>query len=335
MKLNLPAEVYVKQAQFSLEQTALFARTWQLLGLEKQIQSKGEYLSADLAGIKVFLIRDHEGEIKGYRNVCRHRGAQLLPQGAGRCKTIRCPYHHWVYSLDGQLINTPWFGEDESFNPKDWPLQEISVESWRGLLFACIDPVESLQKQIAQTSNELADIDIEHLQLTHTETLSFTGNWKIYTDNFVEGYHIPGIHPDFFDAIDFEQFVTTAEDGFVKMTAPAKKDLFYKGRWYWMWPNWTLSLFEGGMNTSRINPINERQTELHYQFYFDKDRVNDKKFQKETIASNLEVIRQDFQICLETHENYESGGYSPGPLSTRQEQGVAYFQESYLQQVSR
>ena len=88
------------------------------------------------------------------------------------------------------------------------------------------------------------------------------------------------------------------------------------------------------MNTSRINPISEKQTELHYQFYFDKNRIHDKEFQKDTISRNLEVIRQDFQICLETHQNYETGAYTPGPLSTRQEKGVAYFQERYLQQVS-
>ncbi|MDP9138927.1 MAG: hypothetical protein M3N38_12275, partial [Pseudomonadota bacterium] len=148
-----------------------------------------------------------------------------------------------------------------------------------------------------------------------------------YTDNFVEGYHIPGIHPTFFAAIDFEQFKTTAHDGFVRMTAPPRGNLFYRGKWLWNWPNWTLSLFEGGMNTSRINPLDHQRTELIYHFYFADTSATARARQDDTISRNLAVIREDFGICLETHKNYESGSYAPGPLSPRHEQGVAYFQE--------
>jgi choline monooxygenase len=171
---------------------------------------------------------------------------------------------------------------------------------------------------------ELADEPIETYRAVRSERLVFDANWKIYTDNFVEGYHIPGIHPGFFAAIDFEQFKTTAHDGFVRMTAPPRDGLFYRGKWLWMWPNWTLSLFDGGMNTSRINPLDHQRTELIYHFYFadpsKKSEIED------TIARNLAVVREDFGICIETHKNYATEAYSAGPLSPRHEAGVAYFQ---------
>ena len=136
----------------------------------------------------------------------------------------------------------------------------------------------------------------------------------------------PGIHPGFFQAIEFEHFETTAHDNLVRMTAPPREGLFYKGKWLWMWPNWTLSLFDGGMNTSRINPISENRTELIYNFYFADTSDAKAAAREDTIARNLAVIEEDFEICLETQKNYATGGYSPGPLSPRHEQGVAWFQ---------
>jgi choline monooxygenase len=93
-----------------------------------------------------------------------------------------------------------------------------------------------------------------------------------------------------------------------------------------MWPNWTLSLFEGGMNTSRINPLDGGRTELIYHFYFADTSAGLAAARADTISRNLAVVREDFEICLETHRNYASGDYRPGPLSPRHESGVAYFQ---------
>jgi choline monooxygenase len=329
MKLNLDPECYYKPEYFLREREALFESTWQLMGPDARISAPGQYISEDVAGMKVIVIRGQDRQLRAFRNVCRHRGAQLLERGEGRCRTIRCPYHNWSYSDCGKLISAPWFGDDPGFKQEDWPLESIPVAQWQGLIFICVNPEQSLLEQLGAVDDELTDVSIQSYICTNTESLEFVGNWKIYTDNFVEGYHIPGIHPEFYNAIDFERFTTTAQDGLVKMTAPAKKDLFYKGRWYWMWPNWTLSLFEGGMNTSRINPISEDKTELIYHFYFEDTCEESEAFRLDTISRNLAVIREDFQICLETHNNYRSGGYKSGPLSPRHEAGVSYFQERY------
>lgn len=325
--LNLDPRLYVDPAVLPRERNEIFAKTWQMLGPVSQVAERGQYVAADIAGIKVFAIRGRDGKLRAFRNVCRHRGAQLLEEGTGRCATIRCPYHQWVFADDGRLINAPWFGTEPDFRAEDWPLEEIHVAEWRGLLFAAIDPQTDLVTQLGDLVAELADEPIETYQSVRTETVNFDANWKIYTDNFVEGYHIPGIHPKFFAAINFEEFKTTAHKGFIRMTAPPREGLFYRGKWLWMWPNWTLSLFEGGMNTSRINPVGTRQTEQMYHFYFaDLNPALDEN-RSDTIARNLAVVREDYEICVATHRNYEAGNYSAGPLSPRHEQGVHYFQE--------
>ncbi|MCX7348560.1 MAG: hypothetical protein NTZ54_03235, partial [Alphaproteobacteria bacterium] len=203
------------------------------------------------------------------------------------------------------------------------------------LLFAAIDPQEDLVSQLGDLVTELADEPIETYSSVRTETVNFDANWKIYTDNFVEGYHIPGIHPKFFAAIDFEQFKTTAHKGFIRMTAPPREGLFYRGKWLWMWPNWTLSLFEGGMNTSRINPVGTKRTEQLYHFYFADLAPERDEMRSDTIARNLAVVREDYEICVKTHNNYEAGNYSAGPLSPRHEQGVHYFQYRVKESLSQ
>jgi choline monooxygenase len=321
--LNLDATHYTDPAAHARDRRAIFARSWQLLGPASALRERGDYLATEIAGMKVFVAMTREG-LRGFRNVCRHRGARLLPEGTGRCATIRCPYHQWVWGEDGSLLNVPWWGEDPDFRKADWALDPVAVEVWRGLLFVAIEPATTLAAQLGDLIPEIADEPIESYAAAREERLVFDANWKIYTDNFVEGYHIPGIHPAFHRAIEFEAFETVALDGLVRMTAPPRAGLFYRGKWLWMWPNWTLSLFDGGMNTSRIDPIDHRRTELIYHFYFTAGTpaavIDD------TVARNLAVVREDFGICLETQKNYDSGGYRPGPLSPRHEQGVAYFQ---------
>lgn len=326
---NLDPRYYTCAEIHASDVQRIFASTWQMIGPASRLTDRGDYIATEIAGQKVFVVRAKDG-LMAFRNVCRHRGARLLPEGTGRCGTIRCPYHQWVWGEDGSLLNVPWWGDDADFDKDEWALDKISFEIWRGLLFVAIAPEISLGKQLADTVQELENEPLESFQWVHEERLIFDANWKIYTDNFVEGYHIPGIHPQFHAAIEFDQFETVARDGLVRMSAPPREGLFYRGKWLWMWPNWTLSLFNGGMNTSRINPINHRRTELIYHFYFADTADATKAARDKIIADNLTVVREDFEICSETQKNYESGGYRPGPLSPLHEQGVAYFQKRLL-----
>ncbi|HET7410814.1 MAG TPA: aromatic ring-hydroxylating dioxygenase subunit alpha [Paracoccaceae bacterium] len=324
--LNLDPVNYVSPDIHAADVRRIFARSWQLLGPASRLAERGDYLATEIAGQKVFVVMTREG-LRAFRNVCRHRGARLLPEGTGRCATIRCPYHQWVWGEDGSLLNVPWWGDDPDFRMEDWSLDEVEFRTWRGLLFVAIAPAAPLEAQLGAVIDEIADEPIERYAWVREERLVFDANWKIYTDNFVEGYHIPGIHPAFHRAIEFERFETVALDGMVRMSAPPRDGLFYRGKWLWMWPNWTLSLFDGGMNTSRINPVDHRRTELIYNFYFEDTSPEQAAAREKTISDNLAVVREDFEVCLATQANYESGGYRAGPLSPRHEQGVAYFQQ--------
>ncbi|RUU68006.1 aromatic ring-hydroxylating dioxygenase subunit alpha [Mesorhizobium sp. M7A.T.Ca.TU.009.01.1.1] len=325
--LNLDPSLYVRDDIWQQERCSIFAHTWQFMGPVASVATSGQYLAIDIAGTPIFAIRGRDGILRGFKNVCRHRGAKLLADGAGKCGLIVCPYHKWSFADTGRLVQAPWYGKDPAIIAEDWPLETVHLSEWRGLLFAALDPKESLLDQLGSLPDELADEPLETYAATDQATVSFTANWKIYTDNFVEGYHIPGTHPSFYAAIDFEAFQTTAHPGYVRMTAPPKDGLFYRGKWLWMWPNWTLSLFDGGMNVSRINPTSPHHTDQHYHFFFADIAAETSESRAKSVQGTLAVVREDYAICADTHRNYAAGAYTSGPLSGRHERGVQYFQE--------
>ena len=190
--LNIDPTVYVRREVFEAEREALFAATWQLLGPARKLAERRSYVAVEIAGMKVFAVRGNDGVLRAFRNVCRHRGARLLPEGEGFCGPIRCPYHQWQFSDAGELLRAPWYGEAAGFDLKDWPLEPISVTEWRGLVFLAIRPAVGLMAQLGDTVAELAGEPIEIYAPVRSERMVFEANWKIYTDNFVEGLHIPG-----------------------------------------------------------------------------------------------------------------------------------------------
>jgi choline monooxygenase len=329
--LNLDPALYVRDDIWQLERRRIFARTWQFMGPAAALTVGGSYLAIDIAGTPVFAIRGRDGVLRGFTNVCRHRGAKLLPEGSGQCGLIVCPYHKWSYADTGHLVQAPWYGRDPAIIAEDWPLTPVHLAEWRGLVFAALDPEMPLLDQLGALPDELAGEPLETYHATDAATVSFDANWKVYTDNFVEGYHIPGTHPSFHAAIDFDAFETTAQRGYVRMTAPPKDGLFYRGKWLWMWPNWTLSLFDGGMSVSRINPTGVARTDQHYHFFFADTSDAALPARTRSVDGTLAVVREDYQVCVETHRNYASGAYAPGPLSGRHERGVQYFQARVTQ----
>lgn len=326
MPRNLEPSFYVDPGVHERERRAIFRSHWQMLGPVARVGGPGDYLAVTVAGWRLFVVRGRDGVLRGFHNVCRHRGARLVPDGTGRCDLLRCPYHNWVYDHQGALLQAPWFGEDPGFKAGDWPLQRAALAEWRGLLFLAIDADRSLEDQLGDLPEEVEEFPLETFESVERRQFTMRSNWKTYTDNFVEGYHIPGIHPGFMKVIDFKNFETVARNGLVRMTAPQKSGSIYGGKWLWMWPNWTLSVFPGGMNTSRIDPLGVNATELTYDFYFADRSEAAAESRRITIDVNSGIVREDFGICETTQENYASGGYTPGPLSPRHEQSVAYFQ---------
>ena len=334
MLRNMAPRYYVDPSIYEKERQSIFKTHWHMLGPASQVAEPGQYLAAELAGWKIFALRGRDGRLRAFQNVCRHRGARLLEEGAGRCDVLRCPYHQWIYDQEGRLKRAPFFGDDPGFRMENWPLQPVSVEIWRGLLFVSIEPELDLLEQLGDMPDEVAEFPLESFSSVSTVRFVMAANWKTYTDNFVEGYHVPGIHPGFARVIEFDQFETVALHNAVRMTAPQRGGSIYGGKWMWGWPSWTLSTFPGGMNTSRINPLGVAETELVYHFYFADTSSTTEADRARTVETNCAIVREDFGVCEHTQRNYAADAYLPGPLSPRHERSVAYFQQRVRERLA-
>jgi choline monooxygenase len=331
---SLPAQWYCDPAIYEAERSGIFARTWQFIGPEAEFAKPGDYRAVQIAGYRLFVIRERGGQLKAFHNLCPHRAAPLLSEGDGHCDVLRCRYHGWTFATDGRLMATPNFGEAGWFDKKSHGLMPVRVETWRGLVFATLDEqAVPLVEFLGDLPALLEPYPIETFGKLDGAEFAMDCNWKTYTDNFVEGYHIPGIHPGLNAAVDMSRFETTHQRGVVIMTAPQKGGSIYGGLWLWIWPNMTLSVYPDGMNTSRIIPTSETRTELRYEFYFADRSAALLEKHRATIETNCQIVREDFGICEEVQQNLKAGIYRDGPLSPRHEDGVRYFQDMVRQSL--
>ena len=220
----LEPRYYLDPDSVEHEQERIFDRTWQFAGHVSQLREPGAYLTTKAGTQPVLVIRDDEGEVRAFRNVCRHRGSRLL-SGAGQCKrAIRCRYHGWTYRLDGTLIGVP---EGRSFDaPLDKPglgLFPVRSEVVEGLIFVNLDVhAEPLRHQLGELPARLARYGIADLDLFFELDRTQPVNWKIVADNYLEGYHVPIAHPGLMRLLDYGRYEADVHERWVWFEAPLR-----------------------------------------------------------------------------------------------------------------
>jgi choline monooxygenase len=326
--LTLPASWYLDPELHARERRAVFGREWLFAGHQQRLQEPGDFLATDIAGWSVLVVVDDEGQLRAHHNVCRHRAGPLVDDGCGRVPSLVCRYHGWAYGLDGRLRSARDFG-DEDLAAGEVSLAPVRVDAWRGLVFVNLDldgAAPPLDDALGTLADECAAFPLEELTLTHEAEHQLACNWKTYADNYLEGYHIPLVHPGLNKEIDARRYVVDVDQEFrwVRHSAPARDGAVNSGRWLWRWPNLALNLYPDGMNVERYDPLGPGRTRLRYSYSFldaDDTDAND-----EVIRVSSEVTAEDIDICERVQRNLASGAYDVGWLSPRHEGGVAAFQ---------
>ena len=192
---SLPQALYNDPAVFAFDLQAIYHRSWILLGFECEIPEPRGYMATAIGGSPIVVTRDRDGTIRGFHNSCRHRGAQVCAEGAGRKSRLVCPYHQWVYDLDGSLVHAGRMQPD--FDPRDHALRPICVESVAGALFACLaDDPPDFRAFRDELEPMLAPHRLTEAKLAHQSTLVERGNWKLVMENARECYHCGVGHPE-------------------------------------------------------------------------------------------------------------------------------------------
>ena len=193
----LPPWTYTSPELFELEYDAFFLRRWQFVGHVSEVTGVGEFMTADIGRDNVIVIRGKDEMLRGFLNVCRHRGSRLL-DGSGHCQgVIKCPYHGWTYRLDGSLLGVPQEENFPDFDRNDYGLHEIQIEVFYGFVFVRVHgDGRSVAEQFSHTARffELYGVE-DYVPCLRASTQVWDVNWKVAWDNYLENYHIAVGHP--------------------------------------------------------------------------------------------------------------------------------------------
>lgn len=192
---TLPPELYTSDEFLRFEYESVFAHEWLCVGRASQIPDAGDWFTVTIADEPLIIVRDKDGGINCMSAVCQHR-AMAVCEGHGNSTTFKCPYHHWIYGLDGRLLGAPAMERTEGFDKKDFPLPALKVELWHGFVFVNMDPdAAPLTPTLADYEPYLENYDLDNTVCPGTFTLKdLPWNWKVMFENFNDGYHANRLH---------------------------------------------------------------------------------------------------------------------------------------------
>jgi choline monooxygenase len=345
----LSPHLYRDPEVLELEQRRIFARTWQLAGHVSQLPEPGSYITASAGVEPVLVLRDDEGELRAFRNVCRHRGSRLL-SGSGECgKAIRCRYHGWTYRFDGQLIGVPEGRSIPGLDKSKLGLFPARVEVLAGLVFVNLDiHAVSLADQTAGLGERLARWNLQHLKVKQEKPSTQPANWKIVVDNYLEGYHVPIAHPGLMRLLDYKRYEVELHDNWLWYDAPLRDKasgnrieriyqrlvepmpgLSEDDRRVWhyvfIYPNTTIDLYPDQVGVWRIAPDGPlRSADLALTLLPRRSGLRTRAVQLANRKVNELVIHEDVDLVANQQAGLETRGFEPGPLS-RREAALGWF----------
>ena len=190
----MPPSVYTSEDFLAHELRDIFAQDWFCVGRATALSKPGDYVTVELAGQAIIVLRNKEDQLRAMSNVCRHRMSTLL-EGRGNKSSIVCPYHAWTYNLDGSLRGAPAMTRNDGFCKDDYRLPEVRCEEWLGWVFVTLNPEAGpVAGQLAKVEDLVGDYDMGAYTETFFETHVWNTNWKVLAENFMESYHLPVCH---------------------------------------------------------------------------------------------------------------------------------------------
>jgi len=324
MQVTLPARLYGCPDAWARERTGVFGRAWLFIGHEVEAAAAGNWIAADVAGHRLLAVRGKDGVLRAFHNVCRHRAGPLVQGAAGRCEgELVCAYHGWRYALDGRLRAATGFGAADGFDPRAFGLLELRLETWRGLVFVNLDAeAPPLAEHVAPLEALLAERGLEMAAPALRRSHDLACDWKVYAENYLEGYHIGAVHPVLAGELGSAEYRVRVEGDLVVQEAVGVNDGPQAGVWGWLWPNLGINVYRDGAMIERMTPVGPGRTRLDYLFLNDggEPALGD------ALEASDRLTSEDARICEAVQANLAAGAYETGVLSLRHEAAVAWFQ---------
>jgi len=330
--LTLPAYVYADTAFHTFDRKAIFACSWQLAGRADLLRNVGDHAVAEIAGRPAILVRGNDHVLRGFFNVCKHRAGPLA-LADGNAQQLQCKYHGWTYTLEGQLRAAHEMQEAKDFDISCIHLDPMHVGEWQGLVFVAVhEPAVKLEQLLAGITEHIAPIELSSLQFHTQMSYDMACNWKVYVDNYLEGYHLPHVHPGLNRLLDYRNYTTHTAEWYSWQHSPldGSQGPYQSGvaHYYFIFPNLMLNILPGRLQVNTVLPVSQRQCRVVFDYYYaDIESATVRDMIAQDLRFSDEVQKEDMGICARVQQGLESGAYHAGRLSPKREAGVHHFQE--------
>jgi phenylpropionate dioxygenase-like ring-hydroxylating dioxygenase large terminal subunit len=342
----LRAGAYTDQHFFELERERVFEQSWVCVATADEIAGPGRLLVRTVGDRSVLITRNVDGGLRGFLNACRHRGTELAEADCDVARTIRCPYHRWGYSLDGELVATPFFDEElrDEFDRADFGLVPVRIDAWGPLVFACLSPhTPPLSVWLGDLPDRMAGYGLDSWVTRHEQDVEIAANWKLISENFQEYYHLTWVHPELAKVsrvADHHRYqghgmycgqTTTPVSGDERddwLSLPEAPDLdasdAVSGRFVAIFPNVLMSVLPNHAWIMRLEPLGPETTREVCTMMLPGAPVADGALAP-TLQFWLEVNQEDIDIVERGQRGLSRGGAPPGPLAPRFEEPLHRF----------
>ena len=338
---TIPAEWYTDSRILDLEHRTVFSRAWQVAGRVEQLQKRGQYVACETAaGEPIVLVRGNDERLRGFFNVCRHHAAALVSDTEGSAAHLRCPYHGWTYSLEGELKGTPEFSGVCDFDRSSNGLVPVNLDVWEKWVFVTFERDGSPLPRF--TGSDLAGRfptkEFADLQWMERRSYSVDCNWKVFVDNYLDGgYHVPHLHKGLDSVLDYRQYTIENSDRICVQSSPMVADgadartgavrTGNRAIYLWIYPNFMINCYAGAMDTNLVIPRGPDRTEVIFDFYFSDVSEPARARNLESIAISEQIQQEDVAICRSVQQGLRSRAYTSGRLSVRREAGEHLFHQ--------
>jgi choline monooxygenase len=335
---TIPACWYRDADIYEAERAAVFGSTWLAAGLLEWLIEPESFATFDIAGEPILLVRDQQGTLRAFANVCRHRAAPLKTEPCGRDSRLRCHYHGWTYDLSGALRGVPEFDGVCDFPREDNGLTPLALDTWgRYAWVQAGTPRLPLQDYLSPLPQLLATTGMERLRFVERRTYELKCNWKVFVDNYLDGgYHVHTVHPGLAGVLDYAAYRTELAGFTSSQISPLKPAVSTESQavgqvregdntyYCYVFPNLMLNVYQGYTDVNIVRPLGPDRCEVVFDFFFESTEQANQKI-KESIAVSHQIQQEDIAICEEVQRGLNSRAFSTGRYSVRREAAVHAF----------
>lgn len=362
-----PSEFYVSDEIFAEEFRKVFSGQWIYVGHLSQWPTRGSFVTLELAGERLLIVRGDGEQLHGHFNVCRHRGYPLCEGKSGRVRALVCPYHQWRFELDGRLSATPGVQDGEFFDFADYGLKGVHVDTWHGMVFLHLgDDPEPLADVLSGWDAAVARFDLPRTRLAHQETMEFEANWKVTAENLNECYHCAGSHAAFCRLVDVPRMQEEATSWFDLSSPetglaggslgmpmhPGRATMSMDGSLICekllgactaedvaaghnvginLLPNYFYAgLYVDHWWAQTVYPVSPTRSRMDFRWYVREDAVEGQDYDVEKLVALMRTTYvEDIELIEQTDAGVRSRSFEPGPIVAKNEPLMYSFVTAY------